>query len=110
MRILIVEDEPLIAIMAEDMLTACDHVVSGVAATTGEALTAIDADGFDAVLLDIRLGDETSMAVADALRARNIPFLFTTGGPESISPAYKRVPMLSKPFTLSELETALARL
>ena len=110
MRILIVEDEPLIAMMAEDMLVACGHGVAGIAATIEEAVIAIDAGGFDAVLLDIRLGETTSMVVAQYLRTRSIPFLFTTGGPESISAAYKRVPMLSKPFTLSELEAAIAQL
>ena len=110
MRILIVEDEPLIAMMAEDMLVACGHDVTGTATTLDEAFIAIEAGGFEAVLLDIRLGETTSTTVADILRARRIPFLFTTGGPESISAAYRRVPMLSKPFTLAELETAIARL
>ena len=110
MRILIVEDEPLIAMMAEDMLVACGHDVAGTAATIDDAFAAIDAGGFEAVLLDIRLGETTSMVVADRLRSRRIPFMFTTGGPESIGAAYHRVPMLSKPFTLSELESAIARL
>jgi CheY-like chemotaxis protein len=109
-RILIVEDEPLIAMMTEDMLAACGHSVTGVAATPDEALSAIDAGGFDAALLDIRLGDATSTNAADNLRARRIPFLFTTGGPEAIGSAYRNVRMLSKPYTLADLEAAIASL
>jgi CheY-like chemotaxis protein len=109
-RFLIVEDEPLIAMMTEDMLAACGHSVTGVAATPDEALSAIDAGGFDAALLDIRLGDVTSTAAADTLRARRIPFLFTTGGPEAIGKTHRNVRTLSKPYTLADLEAAVATL
>jgi DNA-binding response OmpR family regulator len=110
LRILIVEDEPLIAMMTEDMLTACGHSVSGIAATSDEAIIAIDAGGFDAALLDIRLGEATSTDAADKLRANRIPFLFTTGGPESVAAAYRNVTMLPKPFTMADLEAALETL
>lgn len=110
MRILIVEDEPLIAMMTEDMLEACGHSVAGVAATPDEARSAIDAGGFDAALLDIRLGETTSTDAADRLRAKAIPFLFTTGGPEAVASAHRNVKMLSKPYTLADLEAAIETL
>lgn len=110
MHILIVEDEPLIAMMTEDMLVACGHSVAGVATTPEEARQAIAAGGFDAALLDIRLGDTTSVDAADQLRANKIPFLFTTGGPEAIGAAYRNVRTLAKPYTLANLEAALRAL
>lgn len=110
MRILIVEDEPLIAMMIEDMVSACGHDIVGIASTLDEALAAIHAGGFDAAILDIRLGETDSTAAAELLCGRHIPFLFTTGGPESIGLAFRAAPMLAKPFTIPELETALDEL
>jgi len=106
-RILIVEDEPLIAMMIEDMVSACGHTAVGIASTLGEALAAINAGGFDGAILDIRLGETVSIDAADLLRARALPFVFTTGGPEAITSAYRDVPMLAKPFTIAQLESAL---
>ena len=110
MRILIVEDEALIAMLAEDMLGDCDCTVAGVAATAAEALTAIEAGGFDAAMLDVQLAEGTSMAVATALKARGIPFLFTTGGADGIDAAHRDVPLMPKPYSLADLEAALAML
>src|SRR3954453_16253297 len=108
-RILLVEDEPIIAMTAEDMLEAIRcHVVAS-AATLSEALAAAEQDGFDIALLDINLNGVDSYPVAARLRADGRPFIFTTGyGPSGRDPAYGDVPLVTKPYQLADLEAAIA--
>src|SRR5690606_15048534 len=87
LRILLVEDEMLIAMMAEDMLGGLGHQVAGVHSGVASALEAVEAGGFDLALLDVNLGRESSEAVAGALAARNIPFVFVTGYGEAGIPS-----------------------
>ena len=110
MRILIVEDEALIAMMAEDMIDAAGASVAGIATSVPAALAAIEAGGFTAVMLDVNLGSTNSMEVADALKARGVPFLFTTGGTDGIDSQHRDAPILAKPYTIADLEKALAAL
>lgn len=109
MRILIVEDEPLLAMVLEENLVELGHEVVGSAATADQGLAAAAAAEIDLALLDFTLGDmEDSAPVARALRDRGIPFVYLTGHQslpqrEGVPPA----PLLTKPFTLAELETML---
>jgi DNA-binding response OmpR family regulator len=111
-RVLIVEDEPLIAMMLEDFLDALDKEVAGTADSVATALTIIDGGAVDAAILDVNLrGGETSWPIADALAKKGIPFLIATGGSDDmIADAHKGRPVLAKPFTMDGVEKALADL
>ena len=107
-RILIVEDEPLIAMMLEDFLDALDRQLAGTADSVASALPLVEAGGFDAAILDVNLRDEQSWPVAEALAARGIPFVFATGGSAADLPeAWRDRPTLAKPFTIDAVGQAL---
>ncbi len=110
-RVLVVEDEMLIAMMIEDMLTdlGCRSVTS--AATVDKALALIDAQVFDAAMLDMNLNGNDSHVVAEALAARGIPFVYSTGNTgHGMRDGYSDRPMLKKPFKYEELVSVLTRL
>lgn len=99
LRILVVEDEMLIAIMIEDILAdhGCDAVST--AATVEKALALIATTHFDLVTLDMNLGGRNTAAVADALIARRVPFIFSTGySGINIKKNYDNQLVLKKPF------------
>lgn len=108
-RILIVEDEPLIAMMLEDFLDALDKQVAGTADSVAGALELIAAGGIDAAILDVNLrGGEVSWPVADALAEAGIPFLLATGGSgDTVEARHAGRPLLPKPFTMDAVEKAL---
>ncbi len=110
LRILLVEDEPLVAMAIEDSLETQNVGVVGPAGTVAEALALIAQGGIDAALLDVTLRGERVDAVADALSVQGIPFLFTTGhGAAGLPTAHGDRPVLSKPFRESELNDAIDR-
>lgn len=110
MRVLLVEDEPLIAMMLEDFLDALDKELAGTADSVAAALPLIENGGIDAAILDVNLrGGEKSFAIADALAERGVPFVFATGGGgDEIAPEHRDRPRLPKPFTMEGVEKALA--
>lgn len=108
LRILIVEDEALIAMMAEDLLESIGCVVTAVAGTIADGLAAVERGEFDVAMLDVNLDGEPSMAIADAVRATGRPYVFTTGyGQDGVSPDHAAAPVLAKPYVLADLERAL---
>jgi CheY-like chemotaxis protein len=108
-RILIVEDEMMIAIMLEDMLEELGGKVAGVAGKPGQALALIGATPIDAAILDVNLDGQNSYEIAAALEARGIPFLFSTGyAALAVDDRYRGRPFLQKPFRQEELEKALS--
>ena len=109
-RILIVEDEPLIAMMLEDFVDLLGHTTAGTADTVAAAIELIEAGGVDAAILDVNLrGGEKSLPVAAVLVERRIPFVFATGGgDDSVDALYRDHPRLLKPFTMESVERALA--
>ncbi|MCM8730151.1 response regulator [Hephaestia sp. GCM10023244] len=111
-HILIVEDEPLIAMMLEDFLDALDHEATATVDTVAEALEKITAGGIDGAILDINLrGGEQCWPIADALAAAGIGFVLASGGSaDSIVEAHRNRPLLSKPFTMAAVSKALAAL
>ena len=110
-RILVLDDEPLVAMLFEDFLGDLSHETVGPAATLAEALRLIEAGPLDAAILDMSVGRELSYPVAAELRARNIPFAFSTGHSElDIAEPFQDAPLLSKPFTISDLSAVLGRL
>lgn len=109
-RILVVEDEYMIAEdMAQD-LRAMGVEVVGPVPSVERALAAVEAESdLDGAVLDINLKGHMVYPVVDALRARNVPVLFTTGYDASAIPArYANVEHCEKPLTGSRLKTALA--
>ena len=108
-RILIVEDEPLIAMMLEDFLETLDRQAAGTVDTVADALARLAEGGLDAVILDVNLrGGETCWPIADALVEAGIPFVLATGGGgDMIAEAHRGRPVLSKPFTMDGVERAL---
>jgi CheY-like chemotaxis protein len=111
LRILVVEDEMLVAMVAEAMLTGLGHTVVGPAMRLEEALDLARSAELDVAMLDVNLGRDKSFPAADVLRERGIPFYFATGyGLDGIIPEYRDRIVLQKPFQMSDLEGALARL
>jgi CheY-like chemotaxis protein len=111
LRILVVEDEMLVAMNIEDMLLELGHEVAGLASRLGPALALARESRFDAAMLDVNLAGEPSFPVADLLIDRGVPFLFATGyGRQGIEEKYRGYPMLQKPFRAVELGEALASL
>jgi DNA-binding response OmpR family regulator len=109
-RILIVEDETMIAMMVEDFLTDLGWNVVGLVGTLDRAMAmARDAD-IEAAVLDLNLDGQDSFAAADILSSRGIPFVFATGyGLDGVADRFRDVPTLTKPFHRDELDHALRR-
>jgi len=110
--VLIVEDEMIFGWLLKDILTDLGCIVIGPAARVDEALRMIEtAKILDIVVLDINLHRQRSYPVADALIARGIPFVFSTGyNKYSLPEIYKNFAMLQKPFKSQELADALMKL
>jgi PAS domain S-box-containing protein len=104
-RILLVEDEALIALQAEAALTAAGCAVVGPAARVADAFDLFYAQEVDAALLDINVAGESVSGLADLLAAKGVPFAFCTGyGDVSTLPAgHRSAPRIAKPFTLEQL-------
>lgn len=109
--VLIVEDEPLIAMMLEDFLLSLGHEVAGICETVEDALERIDQGGFDVAIVDVHLrGGEQVWPVADRLAELSIPFAFATGGHIEAPPeTHAAAPVLAKPFTIDAIEPVLER-
>jgi CheY-like chemotaxis protein len=109
--ILIVEDEPLIAMMLEDFLESLGHVVVASCESLEDALGHVEAGGFEVAILDVTLRDGRQVwPVADRLAAAGTPFVLATGGQIEPPPAaHAGAPVLNKPYTIDAIEPALAR-
>lgn len=111
LRILVVEDEFLVATLLQDMLESAGCTVSGPIARVADALDAVDHETYDAAVLDVNLGGDRIDPVADALSQRNVPFMFVTGYTMGALPdSYAKRPRLCKPFKMAELLGTLSNL
>ena len=103
-RVLVVEDEPVVAMDVMAILQEAGCTVIGPAGTVTEARRLIETADFDAALLDANLSGEPVDELAAALTARNTPFAFVTGyGKEGLPEAFRRAPLLPKPFSPQQL-------
>src|SRR5215213_11587783 len=110
-RVLVVEDEMLIGMLLEDMLTDLGHEVAAIVPRLKEALAAVERETYDLAVLDVHLHGESAFPVAEALIAKGIPFVFATGYGERGLPAnYRGRPVLQKPFAKDDLERVLQTL
>jgi len=107
-NILIVEDEPLIAMMLEDFLESLGHSVHGSCENVPDALAQVEQGGFDLAILDVNLNGQTAWPVAHKLREKSIPFIIATGGHVEPPPAeFADVPVIEKPYTVDRVTPAL---
>ena len=109
--VLIVEDEPLIAMMLEDFVETLGHRVAGTADSVADALERIGTGGFDLAILDVNLrGGEPSWPVADALADRGVSYVFSSGGAAEHAPErHRAAPTLPKPYTMAGIEDVIAQ-
>ncbi len=108
LKVLVVEDEMLVSMLVEDMLTDLGCSVVGPAAELDEAMTLANSADIDAALLDVNLGGKAIFPVADALKARGVPFAFASGyGEAGLSEEHRGAAVLQKPFREADLARAL---
>ena len=107
-RILVVEDEALIAVMVEDMLTEMGSVVVGPAATIEQALALARTGEIDGAVLDVNVRGERIDPVAEALAERGVPMLFATGYGEVRLASGATTTVIDKPYTQDKLARGLA--
>lgn len=109
LRVLVLEDEMLVALLVEDMIAELGCIVIGPVTTVAEALALIEAGPIGAALLDVNLSHGASgYTVADALAVRSIPFAFVTGyGRTALREPHFDRPILQKPFRMEALGRVL---
>jgi two-component SAPR family response regulator len=109
LRVLVVEDENLIALLLEDMLAELGHTVIGPVARVKKALDMIQREEIDLAILDVNINGEETYPIADVLAARDVPFFFSTGyGKKGLRAPHHDRPTLQKPFQRQDLEKLFA--
>lgn len=108
--VLVVEDEPMVVMLLEDLLDAAGYRVLN-AQCLGKGLRMAKSETLDAAILDVTLGRVNSFPIADALLSRDIPFLFASGyGRESIPERFRGADVLQKPYDMKGVKLALEKL
>jgi DNA-binding NtrC family response regulator len=109
LSVFIVEDEALVAMNLEDMLTELGCQISGSAMRVDAALGMIDAEfSADVAVLDVNLAGKPVFPVAEKLSARGVPIIFATGyGQSGLPESWHGRPVLQKPYTLEEVSRSL---
>ena len=111
LRVLVVEDEMMVSMLIEDMLSDMGCTVVGPASRLDEAMELAQAGGIDCAVLDVNLGGQPIFPVADLLRERGCPFAFATGyGDAGLRDADRGTPVLQKPFREGDLARVLGDL
>lgn len=104
-RILVVEDDILIAMLIEEILQDLGCVIVGPVATLDAALRLAGDAALDAAMLDVTIRGGHVYPVAERLRARGIPFILASGyGDWALPEAFRDMPRLTKPFTARDIE------
>jgi CheY-like chemotaxis protein len=110
MRVLVVEDDALVAELLCEFLLDQKSMPVGPASTVGEALEAINTNSIDAALLNIRLRGERVFPVCELLTKLHKPFAFVSGSLDEIPDKFRHVPKLEKPWQAAKLAAVLKRL
>lgn len=107
-RVLVVEDEIMVAMLIEDMLLDYGCTDIAVCNRFSQALAQAESESFDFAILDLNLEGELTYPVADALLDRGTPFVFATGyGSSMLEGRYAEIPTLQKPFQSEDVERVL---
>jgi|EndMetStandDraft_7_1072992.scaffolds.fasta_scaffold54977_1 DNA-binding response OmpR family regulator len=107
-RVLIVEDEMLIALMLQDMVADAGFAVEGIATSLLAGIDLARKADVHLAILDINLNGEEAYPIADILRARGVRLIFSTGyGAASLRPEYEFIPKLVKPYEQANLAAAI---
>lgn len=107
-RILVVDDEFLVAYGLAAMVRQCGCAVVGPVANVAEGLSAIRQNVLDGAVLDINLGEERVWPIADLLQERGLPFVFASGyGRSDVKKRFRHVPLLCKPLSVPDIARAL---
>lgn len=107
-RLLLVEDEALIALMLEDMVESMGCAVTGLAPRVALGVSMAETGQFDVAILDVNVAGENVEPVADRLASRGVPFIFATGyGEAGVPLRYRDRPVVAKPFRPELLEAAI---
>jgi DNA-binding response OmpR family regulator len=108
-RVLVVEDETILAMMLEDALVDAGYAVVGPFACLDAALQAAEREALDAALLDVNIAGEMVFPVAEVLARRGVPFFLVTGYDNRVlSKAHQDWPVLMKPYRLNDVVARLA--
>ena len=111
LRVLVVEDEMMVSMLIEDMLSDLGCTVVGPASRLDEAMELAQAGGIDCAVLDVNLGGQPIFPLADLLREKGAPFAFATGyGDAGLREVDRGSPVLQKPFREGDLARVLAEL
>jgi CheY-like chemotaxis protein len=110
-RILIVEDEPVIAMLLEEILTDNGFEIAAIASTVEQAMALAGSLELDGALLDVSLGEDDVFPVARVLDERGLPFAFTTGyGAAGLPTEWETRPVFTKPYDIQLLAETLGKL
>jgi CheY-like chemotaxis protein len=108
-RVLVVEDEPMIRLLLDDMLSDLGYSMAAEAGRLDEAMAAANAGEFDLAILDVNLNGEPVTPVVEILVRRGVPFVFVSGyARRGIPEEHSKIPLLQKPFQVDGLARALA--
>lgn len=106
-RVLVVEDEPMLSLDLQDILTELGFEVAGAAARIEPAIELAKKLAFDVAVLDVNIGDKSIMPVAEIVDGRGLPIIFATGYGQGVTPDGMRCVVLEKPYDVDALERAL---
>jgi CheY-like chemotaxis protein len=111
LKVLVVEDEMMVSMLIEDMLTDLGCTIVGPASRLDEALQLAGEAELDCAVLDVNLGGQPIFPLADLLRSKGAPFAFATGyGDAGLRDVDKGSPVLQKPFREADLARVLGEL
>lgn len=106
--VLLVEDEVMIRMMVSDMLADLGHTIAGEAGEIEEAMRLAQTAEFDLAILDVNVNGQTIAPVADVIKRRKRPLLFSTGySLDGLPEKYRDRPALQKPFRIDTLQSAI---
>ena len=108
-RVLVVDDEPILAFDIACEIRNAGYEVVGPAGSVASALALLESSGCDIAVLDVNLGRENAEPIAEALRTKGIPFIIVSGYSRAQQPAiFNDAPFVPKPIRSADLFAALA--
>ena len=108
--VFLVEDEVMIRMMVADMLEELGYSIAAESGDINEAIRLAQSTDFDIAILDVNVNGKVISPVAEAIQARNRPFIFATGyGAQGLPEEFRDRPTLQKPFQMETLASVLGR-